>query len=137
MNDDHHLMDHEDGDTDCSLDPRHGPALRLRRSGAPPWGRIETSKDGGGWRDFLDGDPIHCGSGLELQAREYRSDDYGEFTLALPTGVRVRYEVAWLRERPAEGPPWRAVLYHSAGGHTFTTPLEPWMRFRWPKREGR
>lgn len=29
-------------------------------------GQIQQSRDNGGVRDFLDGKPIHCGSGLEL-----------------------------------------------------------------------
>jgi hypothetical protein len=129
--------DHGDDDTACSKDPRHTAALRLRHSGAPSWGRLDLKTDGGGWRHFLEGGAIHCGAGLELQAIEWQSDDYGEFTLRTSTAVRVRYEVEWLREPPTKGPPWRAVLYHSTGGHTFKTTLEGWMRFRWPSREGR
>jgi hypothetical protein len=129
------FCDHDDNDTACLKDARHTAALQRRHSGAPSWAEIDLQTDAGGWRHFLYGEPIHCGSGLDLQAREYKCDDYGEYSLRTSKAVRVRYEVEWLRERPAEGPPWRAVLYHSTGGHTFKAPLEAWMRFRWP--EGR
>lgn len=128
----HMFFDHGDDDTACLKDVRHTAALHRRHSGAPSWGELELKTDAGGWRHFLDGEAIHCGSGLDLQAIEYKSDDYGEFSLRLSTGVRVRYEVAWLRNRVDDVAvcPWRAVLYHSTGGHTFTAPLEAWMRFR-------
>jgi hypothetical protein len=34
-----------------------------------------------------------CGTGLELQAFEIRSDDYGDYRVTLPKGIRVRYEL--------------------------------------------
>lgn len=130
----HMFFDHGDDDTACLKDVKHTAALHRRHSGAPSWGELELRDVGGGWRHFLYGQAIHCGAGLELQAIEYKADDYGEFSLRLSTGVRVRYEVAHLRKRPEEdGPPWRAMLYVSAGGHTFSGPLEAWMRFRWPE----
>jgi hypothetical protein len=131
---DHMFMDHGDDDTSCATDPKHTKALAARRSGARTWSAIEIRRERGDWRHFLDDQAIHCGAGLELQAIEWKSDDYGEFTVKLDEGVRVRYEVEWLRDRPADGPPWKPVLYVSMGGHSgFKGPLENWMRFRWPK----
>ncbi len=121
------LMDHEDADdVDCPKDPEHRKALEARRlARAGKWsGAIVRGRDAGGARDFLDGQPIHCGSTVVLQATESRDDDYGSFTVWLPTGVHVRYEL--------EGA--RIVLYAEVAGVSFTKPHEEWMRFRWPAR---
>ncbi len=127
------FMDHADGDTSCATDPKHTAALAARRSGAPSWSALELRRERGDWRHYLDGEPIHCGAGLELQAIEWKGDDYGEFTIKRAEGVRVRYEVEWVRERSKDAPPWVAVLHIAAGGHSgFKGPLEAWMRFRWP-----
>lgn len=118
------LSEHEPGDS-CS-DHGHSAALERRRGGAAKWSQIVRGRDGGGSRDFLDGKPIHCGTSLELQSLEYKSDDYGEYTLPLPTGTRVRYELAWDGDE-------RAIMLHvGVGGHEFIARWEPWMRLRWP-----
>lgn len=123
------LYDHlEAGDVSCP-DPGHRKALEARRlARAGQWSVIERGRDGGGTRDFLDGRPIHCGSGLELQVTEERYDDYGGYTVWSPKGVGVRYEVDASK---------RVVLYVSVGGATFHKEMDaegarPWMRFRWP-----
>lgn len=115
-------------------DAEHRAALALRAAGAPAWSPIVRRHDHGDFRDYLDGKPIHCGTGLELQAFEYRSDDFGEYTMKLPAGVRVRYELEWPRagEKPADR---RVVLHTVISGHEFTSPLEKWMRLRWPERK--
>ncbi len=125
MNCDLMLMDHEDaGDVDCRKDPGHRKALQARRlARADQWSPIVRSEDRGGRRDFLDGRPIHCGSGLELQIIETREDDYGQFTVWTAKGVRVRYELE---------PDKRITLYAPVAGISFTHAHEPWMRFRWP-----
>lgn len=110
-------------------DAEHRAALARRAAGAPSWSPLKRRREHGDFRDYLDGAPIHCGAGLELQSIEYRSDDYGEFTLKLATGVRVRYELAW----PPGGADRQIVLHGSIGGHEFTTMAEAWMRFRWPE----
>jgi hypothetical protein len=111
-------------------DPEHRAALARRAAGAPSWGQLVREDEGAnGFRDYLDGEPIHCGAGLELQAIEYRSDDYGEYVLKLPTGVRVRYELDW----PPRGDR-QVVLHAGIAGHEFTARHETWMRFRWPPR---
>jgi hypothetical protein len=129
---DHSFYDHYDDDYvgGCS-DPKHRAALERRLAGAPGWCALERRQEDGGFRDYLDGKPIHCGTGLELQSVEYRSDDYGEYSLKLPTGVCVRYELAW-------GPGERAVMLHGdLGGHEFVAKHKLWMLFRWPQRGGR
>lgn len=80
-----------------------------------------------GDRHFLDGEPIHCGTALELQAIEFRNDDYGEYHAVLQRGIRVRYEL--------NGPgslAQRVVLHVTVDGHEFTSRLWGSMRFRWP-----
>lgn len=114
----------EHGRNDCA-DPGHAKALETRRAGAPPWSALIRRDEGvNGWRHYLDGQPIHCGTGLELQSIEWKADDYGEFTVRQPAGVRVRYETSGDH----------VVLYADIGGHEFTCGAEPWMRFRWPER---
>jgi hypothetical protein len=117
------LLSEHTPDTQCE-DAEHRAALARRADGAGSWSPIVRSRTEGGPRDFLDGEPINCGSGLELQAIEYRSDDYGEFTVKLPSGVRVRYEL----DRG------EIVFYGGIAGHEFTSPHHAWMRFRWPER---
>jgi hypothetical protein len=129
----HSMSDHLDGLPMCG-DPSHREAVRLRRSGSPEWSPIVLGNDRGGMRDFLDGQPIHCGTTLELQAIEWKADDFGEFTLRTSTPVRVRYEVAWRWLTGADKPTRPDVVLHAdIGGHGFTTDLRGWMRFRWPK----
>lgn len=133
MDSDHSFYDHFDDDyVGGCADPKHLAAVRRRLVGAPGWGLIQRRREHGDFRDYLDDQPIHCGTGLELQGREYKSDDYGEYSLNLPTGVRVRYELAW---GPGDE---RAVMLHGdLGGHEFVAKAEAWMRFRWPQRGGR
>jgi hypothetical protein len=135
----HMWMDHEPDDVACPHDPAHTAALQRRRGAVLlGWGPLQLGQDGGGWRHFLDGEPIHCGSGLELQAVTYQSGRLrGVHRQAGHGRARpVRDRVAAPRGA-ARRLPWRAVLYVDVGGHTFTAPAEAWMRFRWPAREGR
>lgn len=130
------LFDHynEDGDlvARCS-DAEHCAAIVRRSAGAPKWNALERRRQHGDLRDYLDGKPISCGTGLELQAREYKEDDYGEYILYLPTGVPVRYELAW----PPGADDRKVVLHGDLGGYEFTMIAGPWMRFRRPQRGGR
>lgn len=59
------------------------------------WGEIVRSSDGGGMRDFLNGDPIYCGSPLEMRVGDWTAGANGvdEFTWRA-RGVPVRYEIA-------------------------------------------
>lgn len=109
-------------------DPKHGEALNRRRAtGSVRWQAIVRGEDGGGWRDFLDGRPIHCGEFVELQAVRVEGDDYGEYAIFLNEGTTVRYEA---NLSSSDGV---IVLHASIGGHGFRTRHEAWMRFRWPK----
>ena len=126
-----HVTD-EDAPCDLAISEHEGPcanpehtAARARRAaGAPSWSAIEHGSEGGGPRDYLDGQPIHCGDGLELQSIKWSADDYGEFTLKQATGTRVRYERSG----------GDVVLYATIGGHSFASGLQGWMRFRWPQK---
>jgi hypothetical protein len=125
-----------DPHVDCSLGENCGgtdcpPAIAERKRAEEKlgaWSKLVLGADSGGRRHFLDGEPVSCGTGLELQAIAYRSDDYGEYTVPLQQGVGVRYEAELSRE---DAP---ATLHGDLGGHEFVTRLEPWMRFRWPGR---
>jgi hypothetical protein len=127
---DEFLADHRADGSTCN-DEQHRAALRRRAGGAPSWHPIQRGRDGGGIRDFLEGRPITCGSSIELQALEYRDDNYGTYQLNLPTGVVVRYEV----DGPL-GAGGQVVLYGDIAGHDFTAKLHDGMRFRWPRRGG-
>lgn len=106
-------------------------AARKRDKGIP-WHALELRTEIGGVRHYLDGKPIHCGMGIELQHLEHKFDDYGEYTKALQVGTVVRYE------RSGVGDEIRAITLHAnVGGHEFVAKLEAWMRFRWPKAERR
>ena len=115
-----------DEHTHCD-DGDHQAARERRAASAPAWGQLAT-----GWerdRLYLYGEPINCGAALELQMQMCSSDDFGEYTLRLPAGIHVRYELDW-------GPPKRHVIYTALGGYNFMKPIDiEWMRFRWPRRE--
>jgi hypothetical protein len=109
-------------------DPEHAQASRARAAAvAGMWCSITDGRDAGGWRQYLDGLPIHCGTYLELQEIETRDDDFGSYTFWLPTGSLVRYEVAYEGKRMAK-------IHASVGGWSFERALAPEMRFRWPRR---
>ena len=129
------LDEHEPGKP-CA-DPDHRKAIAAiasRDTGGPAWDPIVRGQDGGGHRDFLAGQPINCGSTLDLQGTETRDDDYGSYTVRLATGTLVRYETAWPKGWTPRQPK-TIVLYVEVGGHTFTANADEWMRFRWPSRE--
>lgn len=100
-------------------------ALRQRDKGAP-WSVLELRRDAGGLRHYLEGEPVHCGRTILLQASETHYDDYGSWGRALPRGTRVRYEAA-IQDREI-----RATLHAGVDGHEFVARLEAFMRFRWP-----
>jgi len=124
------VSDHLDaGDVTCPHDKDHALALEARvaakRGG---WSPLQVRKEGSGLRHYLDGQPVHCGTGLELQVIEYKSDDYGEFTVFRNEGRRVRYEAS------QDGKTIRATLHVGVAGHEFVAASESYMRFRWPVR---
>lgn len=73
---------------------------------------LTLSQDGGGRRHFVDGRPVHCGTGLQW------SPDYGK------TWIAVRYEVSG---------DFAPVLYLPDGGR-----MVPGVdsKFRWPNGSG-
>jgi len=79
-------------------------------------------------RWHLDGRPIHCGDGIELQSRRYKIIGGDEFTFPIQDGVAGRFELAWTKQGKLP------EFYTSVGGHTFHRAIEhEWMRFRWPE----
>jgi hypothetical protein len=126
------LMLHEH--TGPCADPKHNEALARRAAGAPKWHILERRQEAGGYRDFLHGHDsrpvavaVHCGEMLDLQAVEYKADDFGEYALFLNKGIRVRYEADLSR---ADGGVW---FYARVAGHEFRLRYEAWMRLRWPQ----
>lgn len=107
----------------CPLEP-HRRRRAGERQGA--WSPLELRREPSGPRHYLDGKPVHCGDGVELQALEYRHDDYGEYTVPVQRGVAVRYE-ARLVDPPT------VSLHHLLEGHAFSSSLTDGMRFRWPR----
>jgi len=108
-------------------------ARRLRVGSAREWSPIVAGEDGGGYRDFLDGRAIHCGTFLELQGQADVVDkvDQEIVTKRLETGVIVRYETS--HRITKTGAQRIVVLYGELGGHDVTLHHEAWMRFRWPR----
>ena len=122
------FLDEHDSLIACDK-PEHRRALDARRDRGTPWSPLVRRHEHGDFRDYLDGKPIHCGAGLELQQIAYRGDDFGEWTVYTPAATRVRYEIAW----PSKDGGERLVILHlGIGGVEFTARAEPWMRFRWP-----
>jgi len=91
--------------------------------------RLVLRQDDGGWRHFLDGEPIHCGRGIEVRLRD-------------GTWLRGAYEASWRDGKP------NAVLVFSVycaglkvdrelgadGSVTAEMRLYDSMLFRWPER---
>jgi hypothetical protein len=122
------LLSEHDDDSPCD-NPGHQEAITRRSVGAAPWSLLERQERLGDFRDYLLGEPVHCGATLELQGRQWSSDDYGDYVLALPSGILVRYELEWLPSGK------RPVIFVDAGSYEFSRPIEvSWMRFRWPAR---
>lgn len=95
------------------------------------WAAFDLRDDGD--RHYLAGEPIHCGEAVMLQSIKYEYDaDGNERVVRLETGVRVRYELVWIKDW--SGLNERVRLHAQVGGHEFVAPLEQWMRFRWPER---
>ena len=105
----------------CHLQPVRE---RRAREGAGAWSELELRD-----RHYLDGEPVHCGQPLELQAVEERNDDCGTYSVPLQRGTVVRYEAEFVNS----GEP-RAYLFVDVAGHLFSAAWAPWMRFRWPRR---
>lgn len=109
------------------------------------WGSLELRRDEGGWRHYLKGEPVSCGSGLLLKPAPIavpRRDDYESdysyreairkadaLCVARGEHVRVRYEAPlYLRAEPP------ALLYVDVVGHDAIITAHGGMRLRWPTR---
>lgn len=87
------LSDHDRNDT-C-FDPGHAKALEARRAGAAPWGALIRRGQGvAGYRDYLDGEPIHCHTGLELQSILSGGRSRCGCERRESSGVQVRYSTS-------------------------------------------
>lgn len=96
--------------------------------------QLRLGDDGGGWRQYLNGEPISCGTLLELEEHSYTITRGGNEEFA-PTGnwIPVRYEVAW-RTDPRTSRTIRVPMMHKrVGGYEFTCPIEDHHKFRWPR----
>ena len=115
--------------------PAHAAAERRRQAMSGLWSPLEARRGDGDERHYLDGEPIHCGAMLELQAVEVAADDYGDYTVVQQRGLPVRYELAAARKGAALDK--RGVLYADIGGHSFAAGIDEWWRFRWPESRRR
>lgn len=113
----------------CERSLAYRKRQRAKTEGA--WSQLIARKEEpNGWRHYLDGEPVHCGEALELQAIQFKYDDYGEYHVHRPEGALVRYEANLNGDEP------HVTLYADVKGHSFATRGEPYMRFRWPKKNG-
>lgn len=79
------------------------------------WESLTLREEGGGWRHYLAGRPVHCGDGLQLQ---------------LPGGVLdVRYEAVW-RDRQPDATLYLAV---AVARDPATVNVPEYALFRWPR----
>lgn len=110
-------------------------AEELAAEAAEGWHKLKPTGDAGGYRDFVDGQPVHCGAALELRIVEYHYDRATERDVVrkLDKGTPVRYEIA--HRQGKDGRVVRVPMLHaSVGGHEFKAEANAAMRFRWPVR---
>lgn len=131
--------DERDGDDTCS------EACRLHMLGAGP---LELRRDDGGWRHYLLGEPVACGTGLELSPARPDEPDPDDYRYD-GRGLRLeRARVAALRdmaplpvryESPlaTSGGPPPALLYTVVAGWTGVITAHDGMELRWPKKRSR
>lgn len=104
----------------------------MTKEHSAPGSPLVLGDGGGGWRQYLDGNPIHCGATLELAEKEWRGTGDSETLVFTGRFVSVRYEVAWLTSR--EGRTVRVpMMYKSVAGYNFSAPIEDHHCFRWPE----
>jgi hypothetical protein len=83
----------------------------------PRPGELVLSRDDGGWRHFLDGEPVAYGAKLDVLL----STSPGH---TKPRWHRARYE------SPLNGKDCLVILYHEDGSET---QAHDWHHFRWPR----
>lgn len=92
------------------------------------WGALILRRDDGdGWRHYLNGEPVHCGSGLLLA---HAGVDVPK--LVPLQFMPVRYESPLATMPEGKEPP--ALLYLDVHGHEALIRAHSGMRFRWPHR---
>jgi len=129
MSCDKSVFDHIEADEWTCAEREHAAALQRRAEGRRgQWHELRVRRQSGGLRHYLDGEPISCGSSIELQAIDWHDDDFGEFRVYRPRGRVVRYEAR------QDGVTLNATLHTLVEGHEFVAKVESWMRFRWPVR---
>lgn len=104
------------------------------------WGPIELRDEGAsGWRHYLRGEPVHCGTSLLLSvgATKVNGDSVNAYGVrcTLADGhayIHVRYESPLAIMRPGEEPP--ALLYLLVGPYSAVITASSSMRLRWPHR---
>lgn len=95
-----------------------------------PFTQLVTGQDGGGWRQFLDGKPVTCGSTLELECYEECVNSNGDIGIRSAGSIEVRYEMTYDEHDRRLG-----VIYYDIAGHHFGPNFLTSKRFRWPRRE--
>lgn len=122
-----HFLD-EPCEPGCPPDcPVRAAVVRREKAQAGAWSPLVLKREFSGFRHYLDGKAVTCGTTLELQSLEDRYDEYDEYTACLQRGVRVRYEASLCGPEPV------VTLYFHVDGHNFTAGADQWMRFRWPQ----
>lgn len=95
-------------------------------------GQLCLVREDGGWRHYLQGQPVHCGEGVELAGVDWVEGigDAPQRKLSSPRRwTRVRYESPLASEQK---PP--ALLYTMVDGHSAIITADPGMVFRWPPK---
>jgi len=131
----------------CSNDRGHSPSVPRppRRIGATliaRRGNLELRREPSGLRHYLDGEPVHCGTGLELLLADGRwmSARYECALATTPEGREptvVLYFTVPVSGRPADG-----IVVDDDGFETERTYYDPdaciefppWGTLRWPER---
>lgn len=104
---------------------------RRRASSEGAWSPLILHNEGAaGWRHYLDGKPVSCGTSLRLQSFELRSDDWGDYDAVGKGEADVCYE-AQLSGRREDV---RVTLLTGVAGRTAYLEYSDSMRFRWPER---
>ena len=97
-------------------------------------GKLTLRREDGGWRHYLCGQSVHCGSALELRCREWFDDgEHGPTWRNVEPAqyVPVRYECQL--QVSGDGPPV-PLFYGELGGHSVVIRHEQSFILRWPAR---
>ena len=100
---------------------KNGKRIFFQHHGGHP---LVVGEDCGGVRWFLDGEPVHCGTGLELlfETDCIFDNETGAMTGFTPLWVRVRFEMDF----------GHGVIYLPTTGEAAHFNVPPTALFRWP-----